>query len=244
MAEQEQNWWDPDSHSSGSYLDGKRGVITEAAFIRHNYKGKGPEKTAFQFRVELPDVDEDKQPFPISWGVGPNHWPSRDRKTKDTEGPFLIHPEGKKVDKRSVFHTGFKALAGTGFPMKDFAENGADAFLGAEFTFKGLDKEYDIEGKHVEAVYNVPAEFHGFTSGAAGPPAPKDESEVIGIFQKALLSALDKQPEIPRAQLSIRLNEFLADNPRRTAVLALISRDDVLGGLEGIVFDKKTVRKA
>jgi hypothetical protein len=248
-------WWDPEAHSSGSYLDGKRGIVREAEFVRHNCNGHCPEATALRYRVEIPDLAEDKQPFPVDISSGKVLWPSNDGKTKDVSGPHLVHGDGGpfRVDKKTGLNIFVKALDGSGFPMEKFAESGAAALVGADVTIRGIDRSYKIDGEQKEKTYDVISEFHGFvedgeeggTGETPSSPDTPDAEELTAELNGLLLDALKEHGgEIPRGQLSIRLNKFVKGNLNRKQLLSLVTKDDVLGRLEGITFDKKVVSAA
>lgn len=244
----ENKWWDPKAHTSGSFLEGKRGVIKDAEFVRNNCKGHCPERTVLQFRLELPDVAPEKQPFPVQIGFGKEQYPSVDGASKELSGPKLYSPTGKGVSKKSVGHFFLVKLAASGFPMEKFGEVGAAALNGADVTMGALDRTYTIENETKESTYDVVTQFHGFVEvagGAAAEATPEDETDAIAQLSEVLLAALaEHNGEIPRGQLSIRLNKGLKENPNRVKLLGMVTKDDVLGQIEGITFDKKTVKLA
>lgn len=239
---QEYRWWDVDSHSTGSYLDGKTGTVVAAEFKRDNYGGRGPERTVLSVTVRIPDVAEDKQPRPINFKAGDN-WPSRDRVTRDVAGPFL--QAGGKVDRKTVLSKFLKNLASTGFNMNRFADEGAEALVGSTFVWKGTTIDYGkIDGKQTEGNYDFPVELVSEGEGGA-EAAPEDNTALVAALQAALNAALEETPEIPRGQLSIRLGKHLADfEGDRSKALAFLLQDSNLALFEGVSFDKKTIRKA
>lgn len=241
-----ENIWDPESYSVGSFLEGKRGVIREPEFVRHNCRGHCQETGALRFRVVLPDVAEEKQPYPVDYNVGKDFWPSEDGKSKAVTGNRIISMSGRKVDKKTKFFLLRQSLAQAGFPLEKLGEDGAMALDGADVTFRAIERQFNIKGEQVDSVADVVAEFHGFVDGDGGgseEAGGADQEELVAELSTALIEALDaNKGEIPRAQISIRLNKALKDNPNRAEILALAAQDEVLGQIDGITFDKKVLK--
>jgi len=182
----------------------------------------------------------------VEVSAGKQQMPSLDGKSPEVSGPRLFSASGKGIDKKTVIHAFLIKLGATGFPMAKFAELGAAALNGADVTMGALDKTYNIEGESKEKTYDVITEFHGFVGEAVEAAAePVDESAAISELGVALLDTLQaNNGEIPRGQLSIRLNKALKDNPLRVKLLGMVTKDEVLGQIEGITFDKKVVKLA
>lgn len=246
MAKNQDAWWDPSSHKSGGYLEGKRGFIRDAEFTRDNYNGKGKDRTVLTFRLEIPGIPDDKQPYPVKIGMGDTFWPSLDGKTKEVTGPRLVNVKGRALDKKTQFHSFQLTLAAAKFPVRKFAEEGASALNGAEMSFSYTSKTFKIEGEQTETEWLVVDEFFGF-EGEAGSSSPAeepvDESALLAELAGSLTTALqENNGEIPRGQVSIRLNKTLKDNPNRTRLLTMATKDEYLGQVEGITFDRKAIK--
>jgi len=233
QANQEATFFDPETFVTTSKLNGRRGLITEAVFVRHNYGGKiSEEATAARLTVVC-----DALPKPVVnlYGCG-NLFPSEDRRTKAPSGPYLI---GGQVTKGSNLDPLMRAIQTSGFPREKLKAEGLYALDGAEFDWIAFEKR---AGKEVKT-YDMPAKFIGFAGGEA-PVAAPDDSEIKMLVATALRAALEEQAEIPRGQLVVKVGPKLGPVGNKTAALGLLLKNDFLAQVEGIVFDAKVVRKA
>lgn len=257
-----ENLFDPSSFVTKTALNGRRGVIREAAFIRHNY-GKPGEDSASALRLVVVSPDLEK-PRVLLIAMG-DVWPSTDGRTKSTSGNFIAG----KIDKNSNLAMYLNNLKAAGFQMALMGAKGAAALENADFTWKAVEKKVSGEFK----AYDVPSEFHGYA-------APLSEAEKTAIFagqpqgggQEAAAPggngavAASAEPEISdeelqskvrlavaqtvqenggelaRGQLSIKVGPKLAGIPRKTDALQLMIQDDFLGSIPGVTYDKKTLK--
>lgn len=234
-------WWDTSTHSSGSFLDGKRGVIREPRFERVPAKDQIPERTALIYKLVIPNIPDDKQPFPARVSCGGKPMPAKEPGGKPCqEGPHVVG----KIDKKAYIHIFIDSLVTAGFPMEKFAKQGALALDGADVTIRGIDQTFKIDGEKQEASRDIIGEFHGFVTGdeAEGEAAEgaADDEALTAELNALLLDVLEERGgTLPRAQISLRLSKPLKDNPNRTRILELATDDAVLGALEGITVDPK-----
>jgi len=233
--------FDPDHFVTTTALNGRRGVVTEAEFIRHNYNGKYPESTAFKVVVNSPDLEK---PRTLLIGCGALR-PSEDGKTPSLIGPFVVGA----IEKSSNVADFLKFLKASGFPYETLGKKGADALVGAAFTFRAFEKKVSGEMK----AYDVPAEFHGFEevvqSGEATEvtlpsSAVANKEELEALARETVIKILKDRPnhEIARGQLSITVGPALAGDSRRVQVLGVLTQDSFLATIPGVTYDKKTLK--
>jgi len=246
--------FDPDNFVTKTLLNGKIAAIREAEFVRHNYGGKIAEQvTALRLRVTSDELE--KQPKPILVACG-DLYPSQDGKTKALAGPFLV---GGKIDNRSSIATFLKNLKASGHPGIN-NPRGATALIDENFLWKSIEKSVS---KTDTKAYDVPAEYKGKAApeqaavGVGADEAPavpvgtepqvatESSLEVAQSLREKVKAALVKfNGEIMRGQLSVRVGAELANEPqdRKMAMFALLLKDEFLASIDGVTFDKKTVK--
>lgn len=242
------NPFDADNFEATSKLNGRRGVITEAEFIRHNYNGKADnDSTALSVSVKVEGYEKPSNNLYSAGSLFPSEEPTTlgsDGKPKGgpqaLRGPFLT---GGNITKQSNVASFLAELKSTTFPMKEFLEKGAKALVGADITWKSLEKKAGKETKS----YDVPAEFHGFVSidkdGETSSSTPEASAAVdTQALVDATVAALKANGgSISRSQLSIRVGSQLPKEIDRSVALSYLLKDEFLSTVPGTTYDKKTL---
>src|SRR5687768_12818197 len=129
------NLFDPDNFVTTSALSGKRGTIVEAEFRRNPYnKPDLGETVGLVLKIVSPALEKPRIGIYGAGGVKP----SQDRKTPDIVGPFIC---GGQLEKRSNTADFLANLKASGFDMKELGAQGVSALVGAEFTWRALEKQ-------------------------------------------------------------------------------------------------------
>lgn len=241
------NLFDPSTFETKTALNGRRGVIREAEFIRTNYgKSNIEESTVLRLQVVSADLEKPRVLFIATGSL----WPSTNGKDKASSGPFVA---GGRVDKNSNLALFLNNLKASGFNMADMGSKGADALRNGDFTWRAVEKK--VSG--ADKAYDVPGEFHGYVEGAAdgdgsmpaallggSNAAPAANSAtVLADAQAAVVAALRANGnEIQKGQLGAKVQPLIASNPAKLDIFALLLKDDVLAAIPGVAYDKKTLK--
>lgn len=253
--------FDPKNFVTATALNGKRGVIVEADFRRTTYGGKSEESTVLRVAIYCEELEKKFRINLVSCG---GVWPSNTNNgDKQQSGNFLT---GGRVENRSNiadFMRNRKAAGHPGMPQ------GAASLVGADFTWKSLEKKINGELK----AYDVPAQYHGqvdiaplkeklaiyvnASTAAPAATAPVDAATVAAAvatspaateelrvqLAQLVKDALAKAPgnELPRGQLSAQVGPSI-QGPQRAQALVLLLKDEFLGGIEGVTYDKKSIK--
>lgn len=263
MSEVEFNPFDSENFEATSKLNGRRGVVLDAVFIRHNYNGKSEkDATALSVTVRVPEFEKASNNLYSAGSLWPSSEPTKlgaDGKPKggpkELTGAFLTDGAIAKGSNVADF---LNELKSAGFPILEFGKLGATALVGADLTWKTIEKG---KGKFAKT-YDVPAEYHGRKSaeevaalkaGASedeaaaesAPAAAVDQSAAEAALVAATIAALkEANGEIPRGQLSIRVGSKLPKDVDKGYAMTRLLKDEFLAGIPGATWDKKILKLA
>jgi len=249
------NPYDADNFVATSPLGGRRGVILDGEIIKHNYGGATTTlATALQLTVSIPEFERPSNPRYSAGGA----LPSLDGRTAAERGPHVVGKISKGTN-LADFLTNLKAA---GFPLGKL-KDGFGGLAGADVTFKTVEKK--INKKDIKS-YDFVGEFHGFVTpeklaelksaaesvtvpveGApaeAPPIAPPADDDLKAAVASAIVTALraEASGEIVRGQLSQKVGPSLSTHPNRARALALLINDGFLATIQGVTYDKRSLK--
>lgn len=265
----EKNMFDPDSFIATSALAGKIGVILPGSeAIRHNYGGNmAEETTALRIVVAAPDKFQPSGEGGLEkarvnlYGAGGLYPARMAGGARDVAGPFLVGGAG--INKQANIATFLTHLKAAGFPMAQLGQNGFAALDYAKVQWGALEKKIS---KKDTKTYDVPVKFLGFVTpeevaglglearddaGSAVAQAPAiaaavvDDTEAREVLTAALKTALAATPNgIAKGQLSKTVGPAIQAHPKKAQMFSLLLKDDFLASIDGVTFDKTTVKLA
>lgn len=260
--------FDTDTFITSSALNGRKGVIVEAEFIRTNYgKQDTPESTVARIVVVSPDLDKPRTLLVSSGDLYPSNTPGG-HGPRTLTGAFLT---GGKINKGSNLADFVNGTRGSGFPMQELSARGLEALIGAAFMWRAFEKVINKKTKG----YDVPLEFVGYedisalkeklktqpatgfgsqvvtgpTQGGASALSAEEREKASQALKEnvghAVVEALQAHGgNIPRSQLSIRVGPRLQGLQNKAEAFALLISDQFLAGIPGVTFDKKSISLA
>lgn len=256
--------FDPSNFVTSSALNGKRGVVREAVFIRHNYGGKiADEVTALKVVVTSPELEKPRTLLIAGGDIMPAirvadpTKPRGFRLDENVAGPFF---KGT-INRQSNIADFLNFLKSSGFDFAKLDAAGVDSLVNQAFNWRAYEK-----GKGKDArVYDVPSEYVGAEAppaegqpvaggvavavGVAGVAAPQaaSDDELKGLVAAALVEALQANGgELSRSQLSTKVGPAILQRAggQKAQAFALLINDAFLSSIEGVVYDKKTIKLA
>ncbi len=271
MDEQNVDLFDPSSFVSSSPLNGKRGVVVEAVVKQTDFgKPQDGLVTVIDIKVAGGDLDKWRRLKSIRCGglFPATKDPVTGKLTKCEPGKSGAFLCGGAFDKKSNGADLFTALRTSGFPSGLTQGAGVAALLGADITWKCLEKKI---GKDTYT-YDVPGQYHGHVdaatlsalqatlqqqetvldgggsvaAAAAASATPSMTTEEIeSILAEAVKATLTEMgAPIPRGQMGIRVAPKLGKVPQqqRGTAVGMLTKDEFYAKIEGVEYDKKEVR--
>jgi hypothetical protein len=210
--------FDPEKFTLGGFLDGKEGRIEEARFGTFDYAGTvDPPAHVLSVKIiRLKDGVEDGDRTE-KYGIG------QCRANDDGLGFTGIPSKACKAFKF------LKALAASGFPMKELNARGAEALDGALFSWKHI----PVKGSDND--FAVPDKYLG-TDGVT-EEAAKEADDFLSMLHTLVRERLTADGPMKKLAIQKAVSPSLNGHPNKTKGLSLLVSDTFYADIDGISCD-------